>query len=76
MKNTVKTNNVTFSINEAVVDRKSPAKQGKVVSVTELEVKVQWADGSVWSYLDKNQRFLRHYVPNTSKVFRKVTASA
>lgn len=60
-----------FAVNQVVTDRKNPNRPGKVVSVSDSEVKVLWADGTTWSYVDKNQRFLRDHVVNTSKVFRK-----
>lgn len=61
----------SFSVNQVVTDRKNPNRPGKVVEVKDSEVKVLWADGTTWSYVDKNQRFLREYVVKTSRVFRK-----
>lgn len=54
-----------------VCDRKFSNKVGTVVEVKGDEVKVEWEDGTIWSYVGQNQKYLREYTEYTPKVFRK-----
>lgn len=64
---------IVLSVGLEVCDRKFSQKVGKVIFNSNDEVKVQWSDGTIWSYVGQNQKFLKEYSPNTPKVFQKVS---
>lgn len=65
-----------LSVGLEVVDRKNLNKVGVVTELTDSEAKVTWADGTVWSYLENNKRFLQKFTGKEPRVFRKEKVAA
>lgn len=65
-----------LSVGLEVCDRKTPNRLGVVVSLDGGEAKVQWSDGTVWSYAEQNQKFLENWKKTQPKVFRKEKVAA
>lgn len=63
-----------LSVGLEVCDRKTPNRLGVVTSLTDAEAKVQWSDGTVWSYTEQNKKFLEEWKKSQPRVFRKEKA--